>query len=197
MNLRPSLAALCLPLVVCAAPRPVSADDVRVPPGWFIAGKAPGDYQMGLDRGQAHTGRGSAVVRARVPHPASFGTLMQTFAPDDYRDRRLRLSAWMKSDAVESWAGMWMRVDGESGRVLSFDNMQSRAIKGTTDWRRYDIVLDVPREATLISLGLLLDGPGAIWIDDIAIDQVSRDVPTTDMVRRSSGSQPRNLGFEE
>ena len=37
-----------------------------------------------------------------------------------------------------------MRVDGGDGQILSFDNMHSRPIKGTKDWKQYQITLDVP-----------------------------------------------------
>lgn len=43
--------------------------------------------------------------------------------------------------------GLWFRVDGTTGKSLSFDNMQDRAVKGTTEWARYEIVLDVPEGA--------------------------------------------------
>jgi hypothetical protein len=71
-----------------------------------------------------------------------------------------------------------MRVDGPQG-VLAFDNMQSRPIKGTADWKRCDVVLDVSSDASAIAFGLLLAGPGQVWFDDLHIEAVDSTVPVT------------------
>ncbi len=71
---------------------------------------------------------------------------------------------------------MWMRVDGDNPnphkRSLSFDNMQGRPIKGTVDWKKYEIILDVPQESVLIAYGVLLDGPGSVWLDNFEFEVI-------------------------
>src|SRR5512140_278762 len=124
---------------VCAAP--------ASPAGWFLAGNSPADYTIGTDVGSAHGGKESAFLAAKGSGSKGFGTLMQEFVPKEFVGKRVRLSAWVKSESVGDWAGVWMRVDGPAGRSLAFDNMQTRPIKGTSDWKRYDVVLDVPAEA--------------------------------------------------
>lgn len=82
---------------------------------------------------------------------------------------------------------------------LAFDNMQNRAIKGTTDWKRYEIVLDVANNATAIAFGLLLGGTGQAWMDDLAFEVVGKDVPATEMYQggvQAGDSNPANLDFE-
>jgi len=50
---------------------------------------------------------------------------------------------------------------GDKGtEVIAFDNMQKRAINGTTGWQRYEVVLDVPKDATVVAFGILLNGGG-------------------------------------
>jgi hypothetical protein len=41
------------------------------------------------------------------------------------------------------------------------------------------VALDVPRDAVGISFGVLLDGPGQLWLDDVALEPVGRDTPLT------------------
>jgi hypothetical protein len=60
------------------------------------------------------------------------------------------------------------------------DGMRSRPIRGTTDWTRYEIVLDVPRAAPFISFGVSLVGGGHVWFDDFRFDAVDASVPTTE-----------------
>ena len=170
-----------------------------VPTGWYRAGMAPQDYDMGIDREVSHSGTSSGFIRSTAAEPRPFGTLMQAFKADGYHGRRLRLSGYVRAEAVEGWAGLWMRVDGPTGTSLAFDNMQDRPIRGTLDWERYEIVLDVSEASTNIAFGVLLAGKGRIWVDDFEFDEVGGDVAVTDMRKRMQElpSQPRNLGFED
>jgi hypothetical protein len=93
-----------------------------------------------------------------------------------------------------------MRVDKGSGakpQTLAFDNMQARAIQGTSDWRNYAVVLDVPKDATGIFFGVLLNGSGSVWMSDVQVEAVSTDVPTTDAMSGVRPDKPTNLNFEQ
>ena len=86
----------------------------------------------------------------------------------------------MKSSDVKSWAGFWLRVDQEkSKKPLAFDNMSERPVKGNSDWTKYEIVLDIPKEASNLAYGALLNGTGQIWFDNIKFEVVSKDEKTT------------------
>jgi hypothetical protein len=174
---------------------PSAAD--QLPEGWFMAGSDPQDYGAGVAKGVSQEGKASAYIAATAIEPRGFGTLMQTFAADTYRAKRVRMSAFVKSDGVEGWAGLWMRVDASQQQSLSFDNMQDRPIKGTADWHRYDIVLDVPEESASISFGILLHGKGRVYLDDVAFEGVASTVETTDLKKKQTPSAPVNLGFEK
>jgi hypothetical protein len=154
-----------------------------MPDGWFLAGSRPNDYDAGVEPG-AFDGSAAAYLHARVPS-TGFGTIMQQFNADAYRGKRLRLAASVRSEGMDGWAGLWMRVDGTSRRSLAFDNMQNRGITGTTQWTTYSVVLDVVEEdSELIAFGALLSGAGRIWIADVRVEPVGLDVPTT------SGTKP-------
>ena len=94
-----------------------------------------------------------------------------------------------------------MRVDGaKKDETLAFDNMQDRAIKGTTDWKKYEIVLDVPENSEMVAFGLLLSGKGQVWMDDLQFEVVGKDVPTTGRATGAASQAakaPLNLNFEE
>jgi hypothetical protein len=156
-----------------------SASAAQVPKGWRVRGSRPQDYEMGVTQTARHGGQASAFIKANPAPQPGFGTLMQDFKADAYRGKRVRLAGYVKTDNVEEWAGLWMRVDGEQGVTLSFDNMQDRHIKGVTDWQRYEIVLDVPTNSLLIAFGLMLSGKGQVWLDDLKLEEVDQKVPTT------------------
>jgi hypothetical protein len=163
------------------------------PEGWYLAGSKPANYDTGVDRDTVFNAKPSAYLKAKADQEG-FGTLMQDFSADQYVGKRVRLSAFVKSGNVTRWAGLWMRVDGmPKAPPLAFDNMQDRPIKGTTEWRRYEVVLDVPRGATGIFFGILLDGPGEVWLNSTNIEVVGTNVPVTGHARLEA---PQNLGFD-
>lgn len=174
-----------------------TSPDTRPLVGWFKAGSNPEDYECGVDKQVAHQGSGSGFIWSR-PDPKGFGTLMQMFKADEYRGKRRRLSAYIRAENVERWAGLWMRVDGADSETLAFDNMGKRPIKGTVEWRNYRVVLDVSAEAQYIAFGVLLEGPGRIWIDDVTLDVVDENVAVTSVAEeREYPDRPTNLDFEQ
>ena len=102
----------------------------------------------------------------------------------------------VKSEEVGDWAGLWMRVDRGKDTV-AFDNMHNRAIKGTGGWQRYEVVLDVPKDATGISFGILLAGGGEVWLNSTKFDVVGENVPATGPGDSKVLNAPVNLEFTE
>jgi len=89
-----------------------------------------------------------------------------------------------------------MRIDGsDQYKRLGFDNMQSRPIVGSTEWQKYDVVLDVPDESEAIAFGILLVGSDEVLIDDIRFDEVGEDIAVTNSFERLQ-IEPSNLDFE-
>jgi hypothetical protein len=162
--------------------------------GWIVAGSTPEDFEFGVDPTGGPGGRRAARLASRVAEPGGFGTLMQRILADDYRDRRVRWAGYVKTEAVAGWCGLWMRVDGTNNQMLNFDNMQSRALKGTADWQRCEIVLEVPADSVAVVFGVLLVGAGVAWVADVALEAVALEAPTTAEV---TPRVPCNLSFEE
>lgn len=123
-----------------------------LPPGWFGGSSRAGLYEVGIDVGVRRSGTAAAYLTARgIPTSGLFSSIGQSVSAVSYRGKRLRLSAWVRADSISGdGAGLWMRVDGAT-RALAFDNMigTGRAIRGTSDWVEYAVVLDVPEHGKL------------------------------------------------
>lgn len=164
--------------------------------GWILAGTNPADYEMGIETDLTYQGGRVAYLRSVAKKASGFGTVMQTISGDDYRDRRVRFSAAVQAQDIESWAGLWMRVDGHTTDApLAFDNMQNRPLRGSFDWRSVGVVLDVPSEATAVAFGLLLTGRGAVQMSQLRLEVVDQSVPVTNTYLRPR--QPINLDFSQ
>jgi hypothetical protein len=186
---------LVITLVAFGFVHGAEAAEPAAPPHWDLTGARPQDYSVSLDAVNPHGGKKSALLRSVVPNPTSFGALVQVFSAAGYRGKRLRLSAFLRSRDVSQGAGLWMRIDGMNAQVLAFDNMQNRPIKGDTEWQRYSVVLDVPEAALAVYFGILLNGGGSVWLDDVPFETVPSSVPTTGLP--SIPPTPQNLDFEQ
>ena len=172
-----------------------------LPSGWFKAGSKPQSYEMGIVKGAGQNSKSAATIKSIDKTIEGFGTLMQQSIPGNYLGKRVRMTGYVKSENVASWAGLWLRVDQSGSQLpLSFDNMVSRPIKGTTGWKKYEIVLDIPGNASLMAYGALLDGTGQVWFDNITFEIVDKSVQTTDfknVKNPATQSGPTNLDFEK
>jgi hypothetical protein len=177
-------------LVLSAVSAPTAAD------GWIMAGSAPQAYELGIAPSGGQNRGPAGFLKSKSDSVQGFGTMMQSFSADDYRGKRIRLSAAVRTENVKDWAGLWMRVDDKSGRTSAFDNMQKRPIKGTTGWAQHEVVLDVGPEANIIALGVLMGDAGAVWLDQVRFEVVPDSVPVTATLSGTAARPgPVNLDF--
>ena len=162
--------------------------------GWFLAGSDRPSYEIGIVKDTERKGKVAYLKSTKTVAKKGFGTIMQTFSAKKYLGKKVKLTGFIKTKDVKSWVGMWMRVDGKDKRALSFDNMQDRAIKGTKGWKKYSIILDVPKSSTTINYGVLLSGTGKVFIDDFAFEIVSESSLSTG---KEYKVEPTNTSFED
>lgn len=172
----------------------------QIIPGWLMTGSMPEKYEYGLDRETFLKGTKSVFLKSRKAEMdnGNFGTVMQQFKAANYLGKRIRFSGFVRSEDVTGWGGLWMRIDSVAANTLKLDNMQDRAIKGTSGWNCYSVVLDVPENSAVISIGMLLSGNGGLWLDNARLDLVDQTIPATDVdISSELPEGPVNLSFEE
>lgn len=169
-----------------------------LPEGWFKAGSKPGSYDMGIDKGAGQDGKNVATIKSIDKTINGFGTLMQNSSAEKYLGKRVRMSGVMRSKNVKNYAGFWLRVDqANSNKPLSFDNMNDRPVTGNTDWKKYEIVLDVPANSSKIAYGALLNGTGQIWFDNLNFEIVDTTIAVTGKAMDKLPAEPSNLNFDK
>ena len=164
--------------------------------GWVVRETVPGSYEMQIQNNTIDNRQNVSTIKSIENKIEGFGNIMKSIDPNLYLGKTVKMSGYVKSENVKSWAGLWMRSDYYKSKVLSFDNMQYRGgkgIKGTKDWTKYEVVLFVPLDVSSISYGVLLDGTGQIWFDDVKLEIVEDTVPETGSVK---GRDAKNISFE-
>jgi len=176
---------------------PIDKNDIP-PDGWFKSGTEPQDYLIGIDRQMSENGNSSAFIKSKELKPSGSCDLMQEIKAENYRGERVRLTGYAKTKFVSYWAGLFMTVEDATGRTIAFDNMQNRPIIGSSDWVKYEIVLDVPKNSSKILFGVSLHGKGEIWIDNFKLLVVNKNVPLTDLSGKlPTALYPENMNFEK
>lgn len=171
----------------------VAEDQVK---GWWTKDGTYQDYDFGTEHVDGGQGQKSAFIKCIVPAPKNFGGMSQGVNPMPYRGKRVRLSAMLKTKDADG-AALWLRMDGSDNKALNFSNMNDRMVKGTTGWKRYDIVLDVPPETLRVVYGYFVLGKGEAWADSFKLETVGKDVPVSATGVESLPDKPVNANFEE
>ena len=154
-------------------------DAFATPANWIVssihaAGTAP-EYDAVLDRTIFHSGEASGLLRSTTLNPAASGALMQAAQADSYQGKKVRFSAYIKSQDVAGWAGLWLRAEDARGHVVAFQNAitgrsgDNEPIIGNVEWHKVNMVVEIPVLAAAIYYGVQLSGQGSVWIDDASI----------------------------
>jgi C-terminal processing protease CtpA/Prc len=134
-----------------------------IPTGWMNLPSA--NYVTALDSVTTQSGKYSVSIEY-VKGNLEFNSW--TFIlPDNYEGKRITLTGYIKTENVtDGYAGLWMRIDPS----VAFDNMKENGVKGTTDWKKYEISLDMdPDKTKKIVMGGLLVGKGKAWFDHFTV----------------------------
>lgn len=164
---------------------PPPPDAWHVPSGWAAYETTQGEYLVRIDHGVVHGGNSSLLMRSQTAHPKGGVAVMQTFSADRYRGGRVRFAGYLRPDHITSQALLYITVK-EGDQVISFDQA---VVAGTADWTVKQIVVDLPRDAESILIGVQLLGSGALHADDLSFERVSGSVALT------VTGVPINLGF--
>jgi erythromycin esterase len=133
-------------------------------------------YETVTSEDQPHAGRRCAMIR-RKPGPnygETFGSLGQTIDAKAFRGRRIKLRAAIRTEVAGpgNQAHLWLRIQKSGfgpGSLQFEDDMADRPIT-TREWKVFETVGDVPKDADKIDFGLALVGTGRAWLDSVVIE---------------------------
>jgi hypothetical protein len=156
--------------------------DPGFPTSWAPVGTNSPTYVVGTDRVTTHGGHVSLGIAGTDTSRLRFAGVGQAIKPDNYRGKRVRLSAWVRNENTAGTdIGLWMRIDGP-GVTEGFDNFSSRPLLGTSDWHKVEIILDVPNDALGITFGALMSGRGQLLVDDMQFEIIPATGLTTNLL---------------
>lgn len=143
----------------------------EVPPGWHSPTVKYG-YTAALSKEKPKQGKQCVRLSGGPTGGAgAFGNVMQTFDATPLRGKRVRFRGAVRVEG-DATASLWMRVDRPEKKLGFFENMQDRPITSTA-WTYYEITGDVADDAEVVNIGMMLNGEGKAWLDDVTVQTVA------------------------
>ncbi|MGH3247158.1 MAG: hypothetical protein ACRDOI_13230, partial [Trebonia sp.] len=114
---------------------------------------------------------GRVILAAAGPAPAGFAFLAQEIEADDYRGRTVTFRGELRTAKADGRAGLVLRVTGPPlsppSRAASPDPREDQAnhiasATGTGTWTPYEVTVQIPADANVISFGVFLNGAGQL-----------------------------------
>ncbi len=195
-----------------SVPRNLSFEDGLL--GWRFSGHSTcsiKEYDAQIDEKTTYNNNKSVVMSVQQAEPSEMrggGDAMlmhEGFLADSYRGQRMRMITHVKAQGVSS-AFFAINIIGieltpEQERTQAKTRIvlvPGRAFEGTHDWKRYELVFNVPDDATSIQVGCKMRGEGKVWIDGFQFERVDTSVPLTGTQQLVPTLQhPRNLDFAQ
>ena len=113
-----------------------------VPSGWDGGPRET----LFVEKEVVHEGRYAGRIVRDAESESSFSTLTKR-VDARFHGSKLELRAYLKTENVDGWAGLWLRQDGDAG-VVAFENHEDMNLHGTNDWTEYSLELDLSPQAT-------------------------------------------------
>ena len=140
------------------------------PADWYVAQDSRiAGYSVEVRKQGCHAGTGCAVIVAgpRV-ESSGVGTLAQAFDGTPYREKTMRLRAWVRLDGGRRGERVRVvfAVDGEK---KSAEYVQKGGVR-SGEWTLAEVKGKVSKDASEIHIAVTMQGKGKAWIDDVAFE---------------------------
>jgi hypothetical protein len=188
MDLKALIAA---PLVAAVAL--VNPGAFEKPAQWSYSSSSqfgPKPYEIGVDPQVTYQGRRALSVRGSEKQgPVDMGIALQYAG--GYRGQRVRFSAVVRVAAPDGWGGLLLQAGPEALRHVNAASLPfGTGLRGQAEWTPMSVVIDVPQDARMLSMGLILVGSGQVWASDLKFEVVD---PATPLTKERVGVDPQAL----
>ena len=179
--------------------------------GWMIFGYPvnPKSYEIHFDPSTTFSGKNSLAITLHGAETAQqepfvkdrmISLTHEGFLATSYRGQRLHMTTYVKAEDVKR-ANFHLAIIGpaiEPNHVHITQHMTSthlHPVEGSSDWTRYELVIDVPNNANSIQVSLSMEGHGKLWLDSIHFAVVDKTIPLTGTRIIPPLHEPQNLNF--
>lgn len=169
---------------------------LEAPPGWTVEGFNLSSFTGGVHPEEKHRGR-PVFWLSNLEGETGNATVFQRVLAGSYAGKRVRFSAWLRTENVGLMASIALGTVDKQGFYLKLTNLERTRgegpLRGTTGWSYRALVLDVPPEAhSLYYAFALRSTTGEARFSGLELEIVGADIPLT---KPDELDAPANLDF--
>ena len=150
------------------------------PAGWSTGGEG---FRVKLDKKEAAGGKQSLCFSFEKEiidiSRGAFGFAAAQVPAAPFRGKRIRLWTKMKTRDLKGYFPLFMRATAGGDPVSAAALPYRQAPKGSGEWKKYSVEMDIPREAETLYFGARMRGSGTGWVDDFSIETLPEPGPQT------------------
>ena len=145
--------------------RPAGQQGGKIAWPWSLTAAGGERYGRRMRRGD-----GSFSLASTTAAPDDFVAHHQTVTADGHQGERVRFTAEVRGENIETWAGIWIRAIGRDGRVLTSARTPLRTGGPDGGWHPALVELVLPSDAKAYSFGFVLAGRGTASMRKLALE---------------------------
>jgi len=130
----------------------------------------PGHYTFEADP----KGAKSAPASARIQRVKTedYGSMVQGVAVEPcWKGKTARLTGFLRTQEANGvGAALTLQVRLADGGIGLWDHMNDRRVRGTQGWNSYSVEVKIGDNAYSLLYGILLEGEGTLWADDLQLE---------------------------
>jgi len=157
----------------------------NLPANWILAPTV--GYVATLVTDIKNSGTYSLKIEGKPIDDGSNINIKQKLAIDYQQAKRIRVSAYIKTEKLKGNVVLWYTIEDERKKEIDFGSSESSGVMatGTKDWQKYAIDIIVSKAAKNLVFGAYMRGAGTVWFDDFAIETYEGAVnePTPEVVK--------------
>ena len=144
-----------------------------LPKDWII-NPISQQFKVAVDSANVKSGKYSLSMEFIGDSVHQHGAVLPSY--EKYTGKKITLSGYVKTENVtDGWAGLAMVLMPQ----VEYIDMRETGISGTTDWKKYEISLNMNPDSTKwINFVVILQGKGKVWFDGLKVTIDGKDIQT-------------------
>jgi hypothetical protein len=168
-----------------------------LPKAWTKSGTWAGSYSMKIKPNEGLNNSNALELESIEKNIMGSGAVIQTISSSNYIGKRIKLSAYIKTEKVNDFACLILcsnqNLDELWNDVVTNSEDKKTYLKGVHEYKKIECYLNVTDNFGNIVLGAMIKGEGKIWLDRFNLEIIENIAESGNELSKA----PQNMEFED
>lgn len=136
---------------------------------WKLGGEDAGGYLMTATGSALLTEGATLTLSSKIANPNGLGTVTSSIPVGDYAGKRVRISAEFEKTNADALVAVLIRADSGARKLIIRNSLEPDLALRPRTAPGIEAVVDVPKEATHLTFGLMLNGAGSVTARNVKL----------------------------